>query len=144
MARSLQATPAWRWRCCGWPGYRDARSLAGAAERTLQAFAPRLRAAAPALPQMLVAQAFATGRPMEIVLAGPRNDPMLSGGSSSVSCRNAVVMRAEESPVAMPAMDGKPTAYVCENYACKLPVTGADQLSEDASTIEIWKNEQQL
>ena len=27
-------------------------------------------------------------------------------------------------------VDGKPAAYVCENYACKLPVTTADKLSE--------------
>jgi len=38
-----------------------------------KAFAPRLIGAPSALPQMLVAQAFALGRPMEIVLAGPRD-----------------------------------------------------------------------
>ena len=43
---------------------------------------------------------------------------------------NAVVMRAEQAPVPMPALDGKPTAYVCENYACKLPVTDDQRLLE--------------
>ncbi len=97
------------------------------AERTLQAFAGRLRGAPTAAPQMLVAQAFATGRPMEIVLAGPRSPEMLA----VIHWRflpNAVVMRAEDSPVEMPPVEGKSTVYVCENYACQLPVTETDSL----------------
>jgi uncharacterized protein len=102
------------------------------AERTLRAFAGRLRGAPTAAPQMLVANAFATGRPMEIVLAGPGSPVMLA----VIHWRflpNAVVMRAEHlaqnaAPVAMPAVDGKPTVYVCENYACQLPVTETESL----------------
>jgi uncharacterized protein YyaL (SSP411 family) len=26
-------------------------------------------------------------------------------------------------------VDGKPTAYVCQNYACQLPVTGPEALA---------------
>ncbi len=97
------------------------------AERTLRAFAGRMRGAPTAAPQMLVAQAFAMGRPMEIVLAGPESEETLA----LIHWRflpNAVIMRAEESPVAMPAVDGKATVYVCENYACQLPVTETDSL----------------
>jgi uncharacterized protein YyaL (SSP411 family) len=43
---------------------------------------------------------------------------------------NAVVMQASEAPQAMPAIDNRATAYVCENYACKLPVTDAAGLAE--------------
>jgi hypothetical protein len=96
-----------------------------AAERALQAFAPRLEAA----PQMLVAHMFATGQAMEIVLAGPQDAALVS----TIHQRflpNAVVMRAEQAPVAMPALDGRPTVYVCENYACKLPVTDGQGLRE--------------
>jgi uncharacterized protein YyaL (SSP411 family) len=99
------------------------------AERALQAFAPRLQAAPTAAPQMLVAQMFASGRPMEIVLAGPQDDQMLH----SIHARflpDAVTLRTEQAPTAMPALDGKPTAYVCENYACKLPVTDDRALLE--------------
>ena len=100
-----------------------------AARRALRAFAPRLQAGPSALPQMLVAQAFASGRPMEIVLAGPRDAALLE----TVHCRflpHAVVMRAEDSPVPMPAVNGEATAYVCENYACQLPVTNAAALKD--------------
>ncbi len=93
-----------------------------AAERTLRAFAARLQAAPSALPQMLAAVLFAQGRPMEIVLAGPSGPAILA----EVRARflpNAVVMRAEQSPVPMPAIENRPTAYVCQNYACQLPVT---------------------
>jgi len=102
------------------------------AERTLRAFAGRLRGAPTAAPQMLVAQAFAMGRPMEIVLAGPR-DEELAAAIHGKFLPNAVLMRAEHlpksfAPVAMPAVDGKPTVYVCENYGCRLPVTETDSL----------------
>ncbi len=99
------------------------------AQRALRAFAPRLQAAASALPQMLVAQSFALGHPMEIVFAGPRDEAMLEAVHRHF-LPHAVVMRAEDSLVAMPAVDGKATAYVCENYACRLPVTSAAALED--------------
>jgi uncharacterized protein YyaL (SSP411 family) len=34
-----------------------------------------------------------------------------------------------------PLRDGKPTAYVCRNYACNLPVTTADELSEQLDGV---------
>ena len=42
----------------------------------------------------------------------------------------AVVMQASDAPQTMPPVDGLATAYVCENYACKLPVTAAAALAE--------------
>ncbi len=105
-------------------GRDDFRS---AAERTLHAFAGRLRATPTAVPQMLVAQMFATGRRMEIVLAGPR-DPEMLAAIHAKFLPNAILMRAEQSPVPMPAAGGQPTVYACENYTCQLPVTDAASL----------------
>ena len=96
------------------------------AERTLEAFAHRLKSAGAGLPQMLAAHAFALARPREIVLAGPREDvsmgPML-GAIRKRFLPNAVVLMASDTAIPMPAIDGLPTAYVCENYACQLPTT---------------------
>ena len=102
-----------------------------AAERTLEAFSGRMLAGGSGLPQMLVAQMFAMGKPMEIVLAGPRDQH--AGMLAEIRKRflpNAVVMQTSEAPNAMPAVDGLATAYVCENYACKLPVTEIRALAD--------------
>jgi len=98
-------------------------------ERALAAFSPRVQANPTAAPQMLVAQALASGKSMEIVLVGPLDGAMLA----TIRQRflpHAVVMHPEPAPVSMPPVDSKPTAYVCENYACKLPVTTAQALAE--------------
>jgi uncharacterized protein YyaL (SSP411 family) len=115
-------------------GRSDFRS---AAERALEGFSGRMLAGGAGLPQMLVAQMFAMGKPMEIVLAGPRErqNAMLAEIRKRF-LPNAVVMQASEAqhapdaPDAMPAVDGLATAYVCENYACKLPVTEPRALAE--------------
>ena len=76
------------------------------------------------LPQMLVAMMLATGKPMEIVLAGPREG--LDGMLRVIRGRflpNAAVMLTSEAPTLMPGVDDGATAYVCENYTCQLPVT---------------------
>jgi hypothetical protein len=101
------------------------------AERTLEAFSGRMLAGGAGLPQMLVAQMFAMGKPMEIVLAGPRDQQAaLLTEIRKRFLPNAVVMQASEAPNAMPPVDGVATTYVCENYACKLPVTEAAGLAE--------------
>jgi uncharacterized protein len=108
----------------------DAR-FAAAAERTFEALRSRLSDMAAGLPQMLVALGFSLAPPMEVVLAGTRQDPAMLELLRIVRSRflpHAVVMSASDAPVAMPAVDGRPAAYVCENYACKLPVTDPDDL----------------
>ena len=83
------------------------------------------------LPQMLVAQMFAMGKPMEIVLAGPHAGfPNMLREIRKRFLPTAVVMQASDAPQTMPPVDGLATAYVCENYACKLPVTAAAALAE--------------
>jgi uncharacterized protein YyaL (SSP411 family) len=84
-------------------------------------------------PQMLVAHAFALAKPREIVLAGPADDAVMREMLTTVRRRflpSAVVMRAEQAGREMPAVGGLPTAYVCENFACKLPVTSVATLDE--------------
>jgi len=102
-----------------------------AGERTLEAFAGRMLTGGSGLPQMLVAQMFAMGKPMEIILAGPPTGfPGMLREIRKHFLPNTVVMRASEAPQAMPPVNGLATAYVCENYACKLPVTEPRALAE--------------
>jgi uncharacterized protein YyaL (SSP411 family) len=104
-----------------------------AAEHTLRAFASRMQEAGTGVPQMLVAQAFTLARPQEIVLAGPQDDPAMLEMLAAIRRRflpATVVMRSEQSARPMPAIKGAPTAYVCENFACNLPVTSASALDE--------------
>ncbi len=107
-----------------------------AAERTLQAFALRMEEGAAGVPQMLVALQFLEAPPREIVLAGAVAGPQAVGAEDDpllVVIRKrflpqAIVMRAEETGRTLTAIDGKPSAYVCENFACKLPVTTGHDL----------------
>ena len=100
-----------------------------AAARTLDAFSSKMTSGGAGVPQMLVALAFSTGKPMEIVLAGPPSGAMLAAIRRRF-LPNAVVARSSEAAVAMPAVDEKTTVYVCSNFACNLPVTDVDQLDE--------------
>ena len=82
---------------------------------------------------MLAAHSFALARPREIVLAGPRDDPAMQEMLASIRRRflaGTVVLRSEQSTAPMPALQDAATAYVCENFACKLPVTSAIALDE--------------
>jgi uncharacterized protein YyaL (SSP411 family) len=102
-----------------------------AADRTLEAFSGRMLAGGSGLPQMLVSQMFAMGKPMEIVLAGPRDKQLaMLAEIRKRFLPNAVVMQSSEAPIAMPAVDDRATAYVCENYACKLPIAEPRALAE--------------
>jgi uncharacterized protein YyaL (SSP411 family) len=111
----------------------DRSDFRAAAERTLRAFAPRMQEAGTGVPQMLVAHSFALAKPREIVMAGPADDPMMKAMLASINRRflpDAVVMRAEQCTRPMPAVGGAPTAYVCENFACHLPVTDTSALAD--------------
>ena len=110
----------------------DREDFFKSAERTMEAFGGRLRSGAAGLPQMLVALDFITGRPREIVLAGDR-DEGFRAMLSEIRRRflpGTVVLRAEDTGRAMPAIGESATAYVCENFACQLPVTRVEDLAE--------------
>ncbi len=104
----------------------DREDFRAAAARTLSAFSARMSSGGVGVPQMLVALAFSLGKPMEIVLAGPLSGAMLAAVRRRFLPR-AVVQRASD---VMPAVNGKPTVYVCSNFACDLPVTEVNQLDE--------------
>ena len=79
--------------------------------------------------------------PKEIAIVGPRADPATQGLLDTIFSRylpNKVVVGTpigdggSDLPLLQSRgmIDGKPTAYVCQNYACQLPVTEQEALSE--------------
>uniref|UniRef100_A0A7C1FH80 Thioredoxin domain-containing protein n=1 Tax=Caldilinea aerophila TaxID=133453 RepID=A0A7C1FH80_9CHLR len=75
----------------------------------------------------------------EIVIVGRRDDPATAALLAEVRRRflpHAILaLKEPEQESVLPLLqgrtlvDGKATAYVCENYACKLPVTSAEALA---------------
>ena len=85
---------------------------------------------------------FYLSTPKEVAVIGPADDPATSALLQEVNGRylpnRVVVGAAGEDAAAVSGLpllegrgmvDGKPTAYVCENYACQLPVTDARALA---------------
>jgi uncharacterized protein len=116
----------------------DRRELRDKADRTFRAQAAQLTRVGANLPQMAVALSFSMSKPKQIVIAG---DPgasdtramlklvhdrfipdkilvVVDGGAGQAAIAKWMPFVAN-----MDRRDGKATAYVCENYACKLPTT---------------------
>ena len=115
--------------------------FADSAARALEAFGPRMLAGPAGVPQMLAAYAFSLAKRKQIILAGERETPDTQRFLGALHARflpyKAVLLIDGESrealaghlPAAgaMTSLDGRTTAYVCENYACKLPTTSVEE-----------------
>ena len=114
----------------------DAR-LEGFGRRALEAFAPALARSPLASPQMFSAVDLALGPTREIVIAGPPEAPDTTAMLQMLRERflpRAVVLLHPPGPggaaiealapdvAAQGMLEGKPTAYVCEHFVCRLPV----------------------
>ncbi|NDJ52081.1 MAG: thioredoxin domain-containing protein [Chloroflexi bacterium] len=89
---------------------------------------------------------FALGKPHEIALVGDPADESMQSLLKVVNQAyrpNQLIALAKpggeaQDTIALLAgrdqIDGKPTAFVCYNFACRLPVTGADALAEQLSS----------
>jgi uncharacterized protein YyaL (SSP411 family) len=109
-----------------------------AADKTLRAFAGRISQQPMGVPQMLVAYEFSQATPKQVVLVGSRESPETKEMIQALYARflpNRIALLVDGDhtrktlskyqPVieTMSASGGRTTAYVCENYACKLPTT---------------------
>ncbi|MBI2497342.1 MAG: thioredoxin domain-containing protein [Opitutae bacterium] len=106
--------------------------------QTIESLRPQWRRAPHALPQLLCALELALAEPRTVVLAG---DPAAAdfraltavlheklGPRRALLCADGAEGQrwlAERKPylAAMKPVDGRATAYVCENYTCQAPVT---------------------
>ena len=98
-----------------------------------------------AMPQMLVALDFSLSKPRQIVIAGKKDAPETKALLTEVHRHflpKTILLLADgaegqkylgernEAIRTMSMVDGKPAAYVCENFTCKAPVTDPKQLAE--------------
>jgi uncharacterized protein YyaL (SSP411 family) len=135
--------------------FRDDKKLDERARKTIGAFAPTLSHFASAMPQMLVALEYSLAKPRQIVIAG-KIDSLKDGFAVANNnatktllaelhrhfLPNKILMLADgaegqkffaeknEAIGAMTPIDGKPAAYVCENFTCKAPVTNPKALRD--------------
>ena len=90
----------------------------------------------------LAALDFYVSSPKEVVIIGPRDDSATTALLRTVNSAfrpNKVLVGADDADAAagysLPLLesrgmiDGRPTAYVCQNYACQLPVTTPEELA---------------
>jgi uncharacterized protein YyaL (SSP411 family) len=92
----------------------------------------------------LAALDFYVSTPKEVVIIGPHEDTNTAALLQTVNGNfhpNKVLVGADkEGEHGLPLLesrgmiDGKPTAYVCQNYACQLPVTTPEELAKQLET----------
>jgi len=127
---------------------RDDPAAAGAerARKTIDAFATTLSHFPSAMPQILVALDYSLSKPRQIVIAGKKDAPETEALLKEVHRHflpKTVLLLADgdegqkylgeknEAIRAMSLVDGKPAAYVCENFTCKAPVTEPRTLAKE-------------
>ena len=113
--------------------------------KTLAAFADQLTKTPTALPQMLVALDASLAKPRQVVIAGPREAASTRALLREIHAHfipNKVVLLADGGPgqqwlgerlefvKTVGVLDGKPAAYVCENFVCQLPTTDVAKLRQ--------------
>jgi uncharacterized protein YyaL (SSP411 family) len=92
--------------------------------RILSGFASRLNDQPVTLPQMMCAWMFELAPKRQIVIAGPSPEPFLREVRQRFLPSSLVFVNPSEGELgAMTSVAGQTAAYVCENYACQLPVT---------------------
>src|SRR5579872_393025 len=116
-----------------------------AVEKTLQSLGPRIAHQPVAVPYMAAAADFYLSKRRQVVLAGnPSSDTMRAflRKLHSNYQPNTVILLVDGNDTrprlerlipalgAMKELDGRPTVYVCEDYACKLPTHDVSKLDE--------------
>lgn len=119
----------------------DRHDFRSSAEAALLYFSQLLEKAPSYLPQMLVALSFYLQKPQQIILAGSLDTPEMKSLRKVIYEKflpNKVLLHA--SPEAATHLDflstlkaQSPTAFVCVDYACKLPTSEPKTLQEQLS-----------
>jgi uncharacterized protein YyaL (SSP411 family) len=99
------------------------------ARKALSTFGRIMDSQPAAVPQMIVALAASQRKAQQIVIAGGRDESAELLRLSHRAFAPFRVLLWNPPGGTFPKIDGKPTAYVCENFVCKLPVHAADELA---------------
>jgi len=111
-------------------GYTRDESYREAGLRILGGFASRLNDQPLTLPQMMCAWMYELAPKRQIVIAGPSPEPFLREVRRRFLPSTLIFVNPQGGELgAMKPVDGKTAAYVCENYACQLPVTTVEGLT---------------
>jgi uncharacterized protein len=123
--------------------FTDRAEYRDAAQRTLRALGPKMANQPVAVPQMLVAFDYSLALRREVVIAGSRDParPFLRQLRTRFLPHTVVLLLDSEHtrrelqaifPAAaeMREINGRPTAYVCQGYTCKLPVNEVSKFVE--------------
>jgi uncharacterized protein YyaL (SSP411 family) len=115
------------------------------AERIFALFGSTLEKSASAVPVMAMAFEFSHRGKQQIVLAGDQAAPEFQKLANHLRGRflpNAVILHADngeaqkwlaghnEAISGMKPVDGKPAAYICQNFTCQAPVTTVEELEK--------------
>src|SRR6195256_6320740 len=129
--------------------FRDEKQLEERGKKTIRAFGATISRFPSAMPQMLVALDFSLAKPRQIVIAGKIDNADTKALLAEVHKRflpNKILLLVDggegqkylgeknEALRAMAMIDGKPAAYVCENFMCKAPMTDPDDLRKLLTT----------
>jgi hypothetical protein len=120
------------------------------AEKTINAFSSQIEHFPSALPQMLGALDFSLATPRQIVIAGEGDAKETHALLAEIHAHfapNKILILANdrsrkfleervEAVREMRLLDGKPTAYVCQNFTCQAPVNRPEALRELLTTNE--------
>ena len=123
----------------------DDKALHDRAVKTIGAFADQLERMPSTLPQLLCALDTSLAKPSQIVIAGAKVNPATQALLREAHRKfipNKLVLLADgaagqqwlgkrlEFLRTVGPIEGKPAAYVCENFVCQLPVTEPAKLRE--------------
>ena len=114
--------------------YTGRKDFEQSAKKALSAFAHRMQAGSPGMPQMLVASLWAESAPTQIVLAGADVQALAQIVWKQFIPSRLVFGLNNEASIAywtglhpelnlMHPIDGKPAAFICKNFSCELPIT---------------------
>jgi uncharacterized protein len=124
--------------------FRADKQLEERGRKTIEAFTPTVNHFASAMPQLLVSVDFSLSKPRQIVVAGKIDNEGTRALLSEIHHHflpNKILIVADggqgqkffaeknEAMGAMAPVNGKPAAYVCENFTCKAPVTDIKALN---------------